>query len=485
MCAKDQNHESFACGCCRSMGRRDFMITVGASALAAHSAVMGMASAVAAPAPEKKGRPRVRAVFLHPNVERYWMGWPGAAYDIRARQADYTKRLRDAAKALDVELEVTDEPINDRAQVDALLAECKQNPPDGVILTVMSLNHAWPHADYFAEQKGDVPAIVFSPMGTSFTGHLQKTRNQPKTFVAATQDLDWLATGMRMLRTIWDMKTSRLLIVNGEKTEDKVLDVIGTTLHYIPLDRWTEELSRAGTTDEMKAIADYYTKLARKIVEPKAEDILNSARNYVVARKLMADENCDGISINCLGLVGARRIPCPPCMAWLRLNDEGSVGCCECDWNAAISLRLNALLCRCPGFMQDPCPNTVAGTLMGAHCSSPTRLRGFDKDPEALILRSHSESAIGVSPQVLWPLGEPATVMKFEGPGRIILGTGEVVANIDTPPAGGCRTSVELAMDNVADPRDCKGFHQLFILGKHERLYRAYCALAGIEVVPI
>jgi hypothetical protein len=135
--------------------------------------------------------------------------------------------------------------------------------------------------------------------------------------------------------------------------------------------------------------------------------------------------------------------------------------------------------------MQDPCPNTVKSTLMGAHCSSPTRLRGFDQDPEPLILRSHSESALGVSPQVIWPVGEPATVMKFEGPERIILGTGKVVANIDTPPSGGCRTSVELEMDGKADPRDCAGFHQLFILGKLDKLFRDYCELAGIQVSPV
>ena len=122
---------------------------------------------------------------------------------------------------------------------------------------------------------------------------------------------------------------------------------------------------------------------------------------------------------------------------------------------------------------------------MGAHCTSASKLRGFDQPAEPVILRSHSESDIGVSPQVIWPVGEPVTVMKFDGPGKIILGTGQVVANIDTPPCGGCRTSVELKMDNVADPRDCKGFHQLFILGRHDRLFRAYCQLAGIEVVPI
>ena len=135
--------------------------------------------------------------------------------------------------------------------------------------------------------------------------------------------------------------------------------------------------------------------------------------------------------------------------------------------------------------MQDPAPNTVNNTLMGAHCSSPRKLRGFDQPPEPCILRSHSESEIGVSPQVLWPVGEPVTLIDFDGSGRLILGTGEVVTNIDTPPCGGCRTSVELEMDDVEDTRDCKGFHQLFILGRHDRLFRAYCRLAGIEVVPI
>jgi hypothetical protein len=146
---------------------------------------------------------------------------------------------------------------------------------------------------------------------------------------------------------------------------------------------------------------------------------------------------------------------------------------------------LSSSLCGRPGFQQDPVPNTVTGTFMGAHCTSPTKLRGFDQPAEPLILRSHSESEIGVSPQVIWPLGEPVTVMAFNGPGKMILGTGRVAANIDTPPCGGCRTSVELSMDDVADTTDCKGFHQLFVLGKHDRLIRAYCQLVGIEVVPI
>jgi len=72
--------------------------------------------------------------------------------------------------------------------------------------------------------------------------------------------------------------------------------------------------------------------------------------------------------------------------------------------------------------------------------------------------------------------------MKFEGPEKIILGTDRVLRNIDTPPSGGCRTSVELELDNVPDSRDVKGFHQLFIYGDLEDQFRAYCKLAGIKV---
>jgi hypothetical protein len=290
---------------------------------------------------------------------------------------------------------------------------------------------------------------------------------------------------MRMFRTIWDMKTTRLCIINGDKTEDQVLKDLGTTLHMVPLERWVEEFKKTDVSDAVRTVVESLKKQAQKIVEPKEEDIVNAAKSYVVAKRIMAAENCQGISLNCLGLVQTRRIPCPPCMAWLMLNDEGLVGCCECDVTSAISLRLCSSLTGRPGFMQDPAPNTVNNTFMGAHCSSPTKLQGFDKPAAPLILRSHSESEIGVSPQVLWPIGEAVTVMKLIEPTKMILGTGKVVANIDTPPSGGCRTSVELAMDNIANTLDVQGFHQLFILGKHDLLFKAYGKLAGIEVTPI
>jgi len=472
--------------CPLSFSRRTFLGAAGVTGTSAHLGLLDFASSLFAASGRPGGKPIVRAVFVRPDTDKYWLGWPGAAYDIKGHQQMYTKILKEAAAKHNVDLIVVDSPLHDENAVSKCLASLKRMPPQGLIVVSMSLNQSWPHINRIAKERGDIPTIVFSPMGTSFTSHLQGTRDIPGVYVAATQDLGWLDFGVRMLRTVWDMKSSRICVCRGEKVEDRKLDPIGTTLHYIPRQQYADEYAKIKETDEIRELANFYSKSAKKIVEPNRQDILNSVRNYVLARKLMKETKCDGISVDCLPLVRDHKLPAPPCMAWLRLNDEGSVGACEADWRAAISLRLTSYLFDRPGFMQDPCPNTINNTLMGAHCSCPTKLDGFDKPAAPLILRSHSESNIGVSPQVLWREGQPVTVMKFlDTPDTIILGTGKVVSNIETPPAGGCRTSVEITLDGVEDARDAKGFHQLFIYGDLETPFKAYCQLAGIKVVHI
>ena len=480
-------HNHPCCGCLStSLSRRGFLAAAGASAAAWQMGLLEMASTLVAAETKPKSKPRIRVVFIRPKDQaKYWMSWPGNDYNADARQADFTERLTKIARELGMDLEVDPAALEDAKSVDAALARVKQSQPDGIMVIQMHLSYWKAATDRFLENRGDIPTIVFSRLGTSFTGHLQKARSLPKVCVAATDGLDWLPFGMRMFKTIDGMKNSRLCIITGDETYDRRLDVIGTTLHYVPLNRWVDELRNADTTDEMRALADHFEKQARETREPTRQDVLNAARNYFVAKRIMAAEGCDGISLNCLDLVRHHRVPCAPCMAWLKLNDEGAVAACERDWNAAISMRLVSLLFDRPGFMQDPAPNTVRNTLMGAHCSCPTRLDGFGAEPEPFILRNHHESETGVSPQVLWRIGQEATVFEFNGPDKIIAGTGRVTRNFDTPPEGGCRTSVELAMDDVPNVMDVKGFHQLFVYGRLDHDLRAYGALAGIEVLPI
>jgi len=430
----------------------------------------------------------VRVAFVRPDIEKYWMGWPGAAYDIKARQKQYTKILKEAAAKQQINLQLISSPMHSSATVNSFAQTLQKNPPDGTLLVSMCLHHDgnwWRHVNTLAKNKGPAPMVIFSPMGTSFTSEVQGNRypevRKPGVFTGATQHPNWLETALKMLNTHHRMKHTRICIVKGDTTRDRKLKVIGTTLHYIPEKRFVDELKQVQLSDEIRAMADYYSGKAKKIVEPNRQDILTAAKNYSVCRRLMAAENCHGFSMDCLGPVSRRSIK-PPCLAFSRLRDEGGLGTCEADWNAAISTRLTNLLFDRPGFMQDPAPNSVNNTLMGAHCSCGTKLAGFENKPEPFILRSHSESNIGVAMQVLWKPGQKITIMKFQGPEKIILGTGRVLRNIDTPPSGGCRTSLEVELDNVPDSRDTRGFHQLFIYGDLEDEFKAYCQLAGIQV---
>lgn len=469
--------------CPLHLNRRRFLKGVGVSALAMKMGLFEMASSLLGEQPKPEGACRVMAAFARPNVAEYWLGWPGKAYDIPGHQKMYTDTMQKAAERLGLALDVQQEPISDDKTLAAYQEKVNQAAPDGVLLVCMSLNAGWKYINQFLDGRGEtpVPTVVFSPMGTSFTGQLQASRPAKRAFVGATQDVEWLGTAMRMLKTVYDMAQTRLVICRGDKVVDRKLEVIGTTLHYVPHAKFYEAHEQVTESDEMREMVAWYKKTAKKIVEPTDQDLLAAAKNYVVCRKIMQDEKCHGYSMDCLGPVGQRRMQ-PPCLAMSHLRDVGVVGACEADWNAAISERLTHLLFNRPGFMQDPAPNTVRNTLMVAHCTCGARLKGCDKDPEPFVLRSHSESDMGVSMQVLWPVGDRVTIMKFVGPEKIILGTGEVLRNIDTPPSGGCRTSFECTVDGVAEARDTKGFHQLVVWGDLENEYKAYCALAGIEV---
>ena len=487
----DKTNMSKSCRC--PLSRRSFLSSAGTMAAAMNLGVFDYASSLFA-ASATGAKPVVRVAFVRTIANRNFMGWPGQDWDNDEHQKHYTRILNEAAADLHVDLRLRQEPLW-TGQTDSLMEAIKKEKPDGLLLICMSLHpNGWSIINPIAKNRGNIPTIVFSPVGSSFTGHLQATRNIPSLFVASTQHEAWLKTGLRMLDTVWRMKHTRLCIVSGKKKEDRKVEHFGTTLHYYPESSFCQIAHKTEINDKIRAIANYYEKNAKAIIEPTKKDILNAAAIYVACRTVMQQENCDGISINCLPLVsqkiGSEGHLWEPCVAFSRLRDEGIVAACEADVHAALSSRLTHLLVRRPGFMQDPAPLTVNNTLVGAHCCSPTRLAGFDKPPVPFILRSHQEADRGVATQVLWPVGKRMTIMELRLPDTIRVGAGTVVSNIEPSPkghnpyeeAGGCRTSVEVSVDDVADTRDVKGFHQLFILGDLEQEFKNYAQLANLKV---
>ncbi len=478
------HHQACSCGG-GGLSRRELLLTaasVGAVGGYFLREATPAEAASAGGAEPKEQWPDVCVAFLRPKA-KYWLGWPGTAWDKNACQA-YVKKSQALIEKFGQELKVRvafePEPLYDGGTVEKFIAKVKSTKPKGVILMPLHMNQ-WRTVNHITKTCG-ARTIIFAPLGTAFTGHLAEVSRRPGVYLISSADfeLNPVRYGMKMIRTEHEVRRTRVAVLRGNQKKDQVLEPFGLKLRHLPRQLFPDTFKTIGETPEVVAMADEYQKGAKKTVEPTRTDLINAARNYYACMKILEDHDCHGFTMDCLGLVTERKIPCPPCMAYARLLDHGIAGVCEADINAVMSHVLCLKLLDRPGFQQDPVPETVNNTFIGAHCVCGTRLNGYDKPPEPFILRSHSESDLGVSLQVLWRPEQEVTIMQFVGAGKMILGKGKVLKNHNTPPAGGCRTSVELAIDWPVDVRDTKGFHQLFIYGDYVRSFEAYGQMYGI-----
>ncbi|MBM4089935.1 MAG: hypothetical protein FJ276_11005 [Planctomycetes bacterium] len=464
--------------------RRDMLKVAGAGMTASLLAPTFLTAAQTATTPPTADDPLdVRVVYVH-QKDRQWLGWPGTFWDPSVFEAKSRTLIEQFAKPLGMKVAFEPAAIHEPAEIEAFINKVKTERPKGVI--IFPLN-----ADEFISgtidkmAQTEIPTVVFCGLGlfhTGFAGAVVPIARRKGVYLPSTSDweLSTVRFGMKMFQAAYRLRRTKVAVLRGAETAEQLMEPLGLTIRYLPRKRFPDTLKTIDETPDVLAMADDYAKGAQKVVEPTRQDMINAAKNYYASLKIMEEEGCQGISMDCLGLVGNREIPTPPCLSWTRLLDNGQSGTCEADVNAVMSQEVCLKLLDKPGFVQDPVPETERGTLIGVHCVCATKLNGWDQPPAPYLLRSHSESNLGVAVQVLWKPGQEATIMQMSGPDKMLLGKGRVVQNFDTPPAGGCRTSVELEIDGPADPCDTKGFHQLFIYGDHVRQFKAYAQMYGI-----
>jgi len=423
---------------------------------------------------------RIAATFLQ-MPRPYWLGWPGTTYDLDKHQGEYRANLDKTAADLGVQVAMEADPIDEEAKLEAWIAKIKKEPPHAALVMLQHMG-CWKWAERVAKE-GGVPLIVFAPVGTAFTGHVGRAARLPGVHVVSSLEWSAIEAGLQMVKAKRLFEETRVLWIRSNQTNETVMDRLGVKIRAIPRDTFNQEFDKQPVTEEVQDLASDLRSGAKKMVEPTTEDTINCLRAYATAKRLLAREKANALSMDCLGMVGARLVPTPPCGAWTLLQDQGITAGCEADLYGAVSLMMTSYLLNRPGYMNDPVPETYKNLLIAAHCTSGTRLDGFDKPPAPYILRDHSESSLGVSMQVLWPETQPVTLVRLTSPNEMIIDTGRVVSNVDTPPAGGCRTSVEIQMDNIEDCRDVKGFHQVVVLGNHRRVLEDFCELYGIRHV--
>ena len=428
--------------------------------------------------PASKITPTFRATFVR-RKEPYGMWWPGAVYDGEAARTKYTQIIQDTAKRLGMKLDLRPEPVHSKQEADAWVAEAKAANPDGLLVVLLDRQqHSWPTAGKAIDS--GLPTVVYSPVGSSFTTNTIRVADKPGSVIYATDDITQLVYGIRMIHARARMRATRCLVLRGKERKDVPLADLGMTLRYVPAKDFLDEYRKTETDAEIRGMADEYVRHATHVFAATPDDVVNGIKSYVVSRRLLEREACDAISMDCLGALGRSDVSLP-CIAWSRMNDEGIPAACEADTGAIATHTLVQYLFDRPGFQQDPVPETARDAIIGAHCSCPTRLNGFDMPPEPYHIQHHHGNRDAV-PVTHWRQGQTVTSADIlpGKPSKMLIAAGWALGTVKVPPAGGCVVSVMVEFDDMKDVLKWPGFHQIWFYGDYKDELADFCKLAGI-----
>ncbi|MHC4647665.1 MAG: hypothetical protein ACYTBJ_19540 [Planctomycetota bacterium] len=472
------------------ISRRGFLQTVGVTAagISLHRSELMAAGSLAQGGEGKKKIANVRGAFLYPPTESLrkvgYYSWPGSTFNPEGRQKEYMGKLRSIERNLGMRVSMDDRPLDDEASVARFINEVKASGPDGLLLIPFKKGH-WGHVTRIIEETG-IPTVVLATLGVLLVNHINQLHEKSGVYmISSLENLDAVEYGMKMIRTGRRMKEGRIVNIDGSERKETRVPGIGTEVRTIPHEIFYEQFRRTEATDAVKKLAEAYYKNAKEVVEPSKADILEAARSYFALKEVIEAEQADAIMMNCLPGLKRPHTHVPPCMAFMSLRDEGIPAGCQADLDATITLMLVQQLFEKPGFQQNASMDTEKNLYFGAHCTSPSKMNGPNTPSEPYILMSHAEAGWGCVPRVLFARGQEVTMTEYqvgEKP-RMLIYSGKVVDCPSIPPTGGCRTNIEMTINEVDDVCDVKGMHQIIFYGDYSKQLRAFCQLYGIEVL--
>jgi len=304
--------------------------------------------------------------------------------------------------------------------------------------------------------------------------------------VVASSDFADLETPLRVMAARQQMRQSRVLCVSPQTEHSEssraLEEKFRTPIRFLDYSR-LQNLYRAADQEAARRDAAKFTAAALKVVEPKPAEVADSFRLYQAVEKLMAEEQANAITIDCLGGFRRGELPAYPCVAWSELNDRGLHGVCEGDLETTFTQMLFAYYSGKPGFVSDPVFDTKTNTVIHAHCVAATRMDGPRGPAAPYIVRSHMEDNKGVSMQVNMRIGQTITLVKLANANTLLVSAGRIIATPDLP--RGCRTKVATQVRNAAKMLESYGggLHRVLFYGDHLRAAHQMGRLLGLKVV--
>jgi hypothetical protein len=460
--------------------RRDFLMGTGVALLGNR---IGLAKPIDIRAfgPASRYVASIRAAFVRRKGE-YGMRWPGQIYDGVAAEKKYRRDFIQAAGSLGIKFDLRSRPIYSLEEAEDWVSSATQTNPDGLMIILLDRQeHSWPTAGLAVES--GIPTVIYSPVGTSFTTNTTPIAGKNNVFISCTDQISEPIFGMKMVKASAKLRETRFVVLRGRERREALVPKFGTKLRFVPAETFLKEYRQTPLSDQLKQLAKRYRDGATRLEGASLEDVENGVKSLLVARTILEREEGDAITMDCLGALGKSSVSLP-CIAWSAMLDRGVPAACEADIGACLTHALVQYLFDRPGFQQDPVPETARNCLIGAHCTCPTRLNGFQKEAEPYHISFHHGRRDAV-PVPQWRIGQRMTsadiILREEERPQMIISTGTVVENVSVPPAGGCVVSVMVELDDVVDYLSYPGFHQIFFYGDYRKELQNYCKLFDIE----
>jgi len=256
---------------------------------------------------------------------------------------------------------------------------------------------------------------------------------------------------------------------------------LGVKILSCSTQRYLEHHSRIETS-QVSSLAKKWVDRALKVVEPTDKDLEKSARFYLAMKQLIDENRAGAAAINCLPLV--EDIQGTPCMALVKLNDEGIPSACEGDLTALMTMVFMERLANRSTFMGNIIyANPIENVIEINHCVLPLCMKGYDQPGKAYVLRDYHSRGMGVSASYEPELDETVTIARFDTDLKeLVFVTGKLFAFGEDY----CRANLRIQVPDAGSfIREARGNHHILVYGDHTKGITALCEAFGITPVPV
>jgi len=256
---------------------------------------------------------------------------------------------------------------------------------------------------------------------------------------------------------------------------------LGVALHHCDIPQFLrtyEGIDQALVAD----LAAEWLRGAERVVEPTEEDLQRSARWYWAIRRTLDEHGAGAVAVGCVDL--RERLKATPCLAFVKLNDEGIPAACEGDLTALMTMIFLSHLADRPTFMGNIVYANPRENLLDInHCVLPFCMDGHAERSKPYTLRGYHDLGHGATATYDPGTGQEVTVARFDTPLReLVFLRGTVISC----PEGYCRFNLRLKVADAGELiRQARGNHHILVYGDHTHGIEALCAEFGIVPVAL